>query len=540
MYYVCDRLAMHMTRKYRTKLMSSSTVPGSDGSKMMILNLRKPALFTFKAGQYAYLKIASIDNHWHPFSISSDPSSDTLQFYVEVVGFKSWTAKLWDMIGEEAESWFSARCIDVEIMGPIGTELARTDRFSHILAIGTGSGIVPILSMFKQQVNQLLRLDPVVHHETLQRHRQKVYEIEMAEVCRKGSIAQYMCKSLTGRKSYLMLRSPSNDNVKESIRSSIAKFEGKGACTGGVKTSRAEMKASAFRATRSIYGGVALCFVPAIGVSLIGLNVSWNTIETKITERMVFFLKLFTVGFQFCFTALSVFVWDATAFLAFIDMAVVIVTPFANWYWLPRCQEGRSLQSKELVLYGMLTGYMVLRIWGKAVDPQNRSWRSRLEESGERTIERTDVVWICRSASLVSELLPEIESLWKKLSEKWGALHVDTVCRITIHVTDSDESARSQLEEEVSSTALYSSGRVKFGRPDLSSMVRQHTVELAGTREHSQTLLAYVGSPSLAQRIHQIKVSNDVVCAITGYNNHQMEYVSDSHGGAKSSSTRVA
>lgn len=522
--------------------MSSSTVPGSDGSKMMILNLRKPALFSFKAGQYAYLKIASIDNHWHPFSISSDPSSDTLQFYVEVVGIKSWTAKLWNLIGEDAESGFSARYIDVEIMGPIGTELASTDRFSHILAIGTGSGIVPILSVFKQQVNQLLRLDPVVHHETLQRHRQKIYEIEMAEVYRKGSFAQYMCKSLTRRKSYLRLRSPSNDNVKESIRSSIAKFEDKGACTGGnVKTSRAEMKASAFRATSSIYGGVALCFVPAIGVSLIGLMVSWNTIETQITERMMFFLKVFSVGFQFCFTVLSMFVWDATAFLAFIDMAIVVITPFANWYWLPRCEERRGLQWNELVLYGILTGYMVFRIWGKAVDPQNRSWRSRLEESAERTIERTDVVWICRSASLVSELLPEIESLLKQLSQKWGTLHVDAVCRITIYVTDSDESARSQLKEEISTTALYLSGCVKFGRPDLSSMVRQHTVELAGTREHSQTLLAYVGSPSLAQRIHQIKVSNDVVCAITGYNNHQMEYVSDSHGGAnRSSTTRVA
>lgn len=537
LYYVCDRLAMHMTQKYRTRLVSSSTVSGSDGSRMMILNLRKPTLFSFKAGQYAYLKIASIDGHWHPFSISSDPSSDTLQFYVEVFGLKSWTAKLWNLIEEDSGSGFSSRYIDVEIMGPIGTELANTDRFSHILAIGSGSGIVPVMSMLKQQVNQLLLLDPAVHRKRLRQHRRKVHEIQMAEDRRKGSVIQYLGTLLTRKKVYTMLRSPTNENVKMSIQSYIARFEedSDADSENKLQTSKSQMKVAAFRATRSIYGGLFLCFVPAIGVALIGLTISWNTIDTQITARMVFFLKLFTVGFQFCFASLAMLVWDATAFLAFIDLAIVIITPFADWYWLPRCQEGRSLRPNELTLYAILTGYMVVRIWGKAVNAQHRSWRSRLEGINERTIERTDIVWICRSASLVSELLPEIESLWTQLSEKWGASYVDSVCRIAIYVTDSDQQARSHLKREISSTTVYNSGCVKFGRPDLPSLIRQHTIELAETLTQSQTLLAYVGSPSLANEIHHHKVSNEVVCAITGYKNHQMEYVSDSHGGARSS-----
>jgi predicted ferric reductase len=140
LYYVCDRAAMHMNHKYMARLVSSSAVTGSDGSKMIILKLRRPSLFRFKPGQYAFLKLASLDAHWHPFSIASGPASSHLDFYIEVMGEKSWTGKLWKTLDEGGNGGISRKQIDIEIMGPYGTSLAKTENFSHALTIGTGTG----------------------------------------------------------------------------------------------------------------------------------------------------------------------------------------------------------------------------------------------------------------------------------------------------------------------------------------------------------------------------------------------------------------
>jgi predicted ferric reductase len=147
LFYLCDRAAMHLNHRYKTRLLGSSIVSGTDGSKMVILKLSRPALFRFKPGQYAFLRVDKIDNHWHPFSIASGPDSSQLEFYIEVYGDKSWTSKLWTLLQEENEKIevTSSLRLFVEVMGPYGTSLAKTDDFSHILAIGAGTGRKPSL-----------------------------------------------------------------------------------------------------------------------------------------------------------------------------------------------------------------------------------------------------------------------------------------------------------------------------------------------------------------------------------------------------------
>ena len=142
LFYFCDRAAMHLNHKYRARLVSSSTVVGSDGSRMLVLKLQRPALFRFRPGQYAYLKFGKIDAHWHPFSIASGPDSPELEFYVEVFDDNSWTGQLWSLMKDNAEvdGACSLREIFIEVMGPFGTSLAKTDNFSHGLALGTGTG----------------------------------------------------------------------------------------------------------------------------------------------------------------------------------------------------------------------------------------------------------------------------------------------------------------------------------------------------------------------------------------------------------------
>ena len=67
-------------------------------------------------------------------------------------------------------------------------------------------------------------------------------------------------------------------------------------------------------------------------------------------------------------------------------------------------------------------------------------------------------------------------------------------------------------------------------------VVEDHTLEMIRTRVNSHTLLAFCGSQAFARDMHQIKISNDMITAMTGNcHSHVMEFCSDSYGGADSS-----
>lgn len=170
LYYFSDRLAMRINYCYSTRVISSKII-GEDknGSTMILLRLKRPALFQFEPGQYAQVQFPDIDVHWHPFSIGSDPGSDVLEFYIEVYNDLSWTGKLRQLLDRGSDSsklglretfQQSHHGIKVHVMGPFGTSLGRTQDYSHAIAIGSGSGVVPILSLYKKHIRQLLRLDP--------------------------------------------------------------------------------------------------------------------------------------------------------------------------------------------------------------------------------------------------------------------------------------------------------------------------------------------------------------------------------------------
>lgn len=139
LYYICDRAAMYLNHKYRTRLVHCAALTGNENSRMLIVKLRRPALFQFQPGQLAYLRVCTIDGHWHPFSIASDPSANVLEFYMEVMAADSWTDRLWTMIAQNHDN-SGYRLIEFEIMGPYGTPLAQVEDYSHVLAIGTGTG----------------------------------------------------------------------------------------------------------------------------------------------------------------------------------------------------------------------------------------------------------------------------------------------------------------------------------------------------------------------------------------------------------------
>ena len=290
LYYFCDRIAMHMNHRYDTKLISSSVVSGSNGSKLIIFKVQRPALFYFKSGQYAYIRIGAINNQWHPFSIASCPDSPHLEFYIEVYEGTAWTRKLWDLLDKISSNSEKVGVEDlkIEVMGPYGSSLSQGQSYSHILAIGAGTGIVPILSMYKERIHNLLRLDPNKFFVDLNESERKLRRIKRAEDAKKGSLIQQVTKFLSP-----ILIPDINDLKtprKNIYRKNTDQDEFQSTYKMQMKRKKKIYKTAAV-AVLPVYGAVLLSILPVVGVTLFALMVSWSTIPIQIYAPMVAFLK---------------------------------------------------------------------------------------------------------------------------------------------------------------------------------------------------------------------------------------------------------
>lgn len=163
-------------------------------------------------------------------------------------------------------------------------------------------------------------------------------EFEQAAQAIKGSFASKILFALCGGKEQTKSR---RDSVKESIIKSIETY--KEQSKRRIDTDAAEMQRAAFCATRSIYGVVLSSSLIIIGVSLIGWTISLNTLEHGLYEGICKFLMAFTVFFQVCFIFVAFFIWEATSLLSYLDLSVMLITPFADWFWFKKVRHKRFL-----------------------------------------------------------------------------------------------------------------------------------------------------------------------------------------------------
>lgn len=104
LYYMCDYAMMRINQRFVTQVVSFTAAEGGQGSRMIILKLRRPTLFFFQPGQYVFLRVGEIDRTWHPFSVASDPLSNEVEFYIEVFGKNSWTEQLWEHLQNQGQN----------------------------------------------------------------------------------------------------------------------------------------------------------------------------------------------------------------------------------------------------------------------------------------------------------------------------------------------------------------------------------------------------------------------------------------------------
>jgi hypothetical protein len=101
-----------------------------------------------------------------------------------------------------------------------------------------------------------------------------------------------------------------------------------------------------------------------------------------------------------------------------------------------------------------------------------------------------------------------MKETWSALVDFWGEENARAACRLQIYITDKDEAANEQLRREIESTAVYQSGAIHSGRPDLEEIIENHALNLIATRRSSCSVLAFCGSPELSLSLHQHKISS--------------------------------
>jgi NAD(P)H-flavin reductase len=143
--------------------------------------------FRYTPGQYAEIKIPALSAHeWHPFTIASSPAvsvagdtdnnGECVLFYIKASG--RWTNALYDQAilltrsGEDTNCLGSAGSdiplnlmvdgsdankgfdipLDVLIRGPFGAPAQNYFMYQHIVVIGSGIGVTPLLSIWKHLV----------------------------------------------------------------------------------------------------------------------------------------------------------------------------------------------------------------------------------------------------------------------------------------------------------------------------------------------------------------------------------------------------
>ena len=150
--YLFD-IAMRRSNILNTNVLKWKTHE-DEGQQITELTVRCPKNFVYTPGQYVELKFPPISNtEWHPFTIASAPNEEEdekkLIFYIKNAG--RWTESLYSY----ASSFDLAKAkvsTQIQIRGPHGASAMNYFEYKHIVVIGSGVGVTPLLAIWKYLV----------------------------------------------------------------------------------------------------------------------------------------------------------------------------------------------------------------------------------------------------------------------------------------------------------------------------------------------------------------------------------------------------
>ncbi|XP_051114023.1 respiratory burst oxidase homolog protein C-like [Andrographis paniculata] len=129
---------------------------------VIALHMSKPSGFTYKSGQYIFVKCAAVSPfEWHPFSITTAPKDDYISVHIRVCG--DWTRRLRAVLSKDRraesqqEDTFSFPKVLID--GPYGAPTQDYKDYNVVLLTGLGIGATPMISVVKDIINNIKEID---------------------------------------------------------------------------------------------------------------------------------------------------------------------------------------------------------------------------------------------------------------------------------------------------------------------------------------------------------------------------------------------
>ncbi|CAK0840944.1 unnamed protein product [Prorocentrum cordatum] len=477
--YLLDRAWSFLTMRRNVPVQEAVV---TSTKSMLTLVCKKPVDFQFAPGQYAYIQIPSLDLTFHPFSIGSAPEEVVLRFYI-VVYKGQWTEKLADAIEEKTVS-------GVNIMGPFGPGL-DTNNFVSVSAVGTGTGIVPMMSLMRERYRRLTLMNKELL-QGIQEDPEKVVRLE--------HMALY--------------------EAVDHTRLIMLQYQWKLRCmrVRGTQTSMIMSKAT----NRAYYH--YMFDIIAHVVLLLDMCQGFWTFSWKYLNEMEFnakFQKVDAVQWKalevmslvciLFFLVHRVYVWANPRVFrrSFADVLDVVAVAFmlgTHFAWAGEVPSFYIAPSSMAVLFrGSFALWRIARIYAASQvlrmgDASSKGVEHDLVKNG-----KFRVLWIVRGGDGFAAHCLELEDMMTDLLKKFSRWQLDLLFGLDIYLTGVTPAEERKLRELIQGSAIESCAR--FERPDVVEWVVQRMSDVLRDTLHDRcattggSMIAFCGSHAVGLQV---------------------------------------
>ncbi|XP_078589015.1 dual oxidase 2-like [Branchiostoma floridae x Branchiostoma japonicum] len=145
--FTLDKLVSISRKKVEIPVLNAELLP----SAVTMLELKRPANFDYKSGQWVRIASAALgNNEYHPFTLTSAPHEDTLSLHIRSVG--PWTNNLRKVYDPAKIEGHELPMVFVD--GPYGEGHQDWYKFPVAVLIGGGIGVTPFAAILKDIVHK--------------------------------------------------------------------------------------------------------------------------------------------------------------------------------------------------------------------------------------------------------------------------------------------------------------------------------------------------------------------------------------------------